>query len=168
MTSVTLHRGGSYSHAGKQYHKGVPANVSPAIASYLIATGRFTDSGAPPVTVKTGNPNRNFVKLSDSVKEEKDKADLKSSKKKAMEESQKKFSALVDEFKANLPDFGDVKEIRKFAKEEYGLVLCQAKLPALIDELAHALADNETKGETKSEKPVSSKKEVNKKTAMRV
>jgi hypothetical protein len=168
MPNVTLYRGGSFTYEGKRYEKGVPTQVAPAIAQYLISTGRFTDAGSPPpVVAKTANPARNIVKLSDSVKEEAEKQAAKKEKAKDLADKQKEFTALVSEFKTNLPDFEDVKAVRKFAKDEYGVVLFKVKLPDLIDELAFTLAEQETEAKSPKEK-TSEKKALNKKTAVKV
>jgi hypothetical protein len=168
MPNITLSVGGSYTYKGKRFENGVSTPVTPADAAYLLNLNppRFTDAGAPPiVAAKPVNTDRKVVKLSDSIKEDAEVKKTKDEKSKELAEKQKAFTLLVEEVKSNLPEFKDVKEVRQYAKDEFGLQLAQFKLPALIDELAHAIAEME---QAPKEPKAKTKKEVNKKTAVKV
>jgi hypothetical protein len=165
MPDITLQKGGSYSYKGKRYDKGVKVTVSPAVSQYLLSTGRFVDSGSYVAAgaQKKVNPNRTVIKLSDSIKEDKEKKAAKVAKTSVLEAKQTAFTALVAEFKSELPEFQDAKAVRKYAKDEHGIVLLQNKQDKMIDELAFKLAEAES-----VEEKAPAKKQVNKKNGIKV
>ncbi len=160
MPNVTLHKGSTFTHEGKTYKNGVLSPVSAPVAEYLKSTGRFTDSGAPSPVAAKQNSNRNFVKLSDSVSEDTAEKTLEKTKKEKRALQQKQFDSLLDRFRSELPEFKDVKEIRKYAKEEFGVLLTKVKLLDLREELAFALTEKDFKSDVTAPEKAPAKKQV--------